>query len=158
MAARRLRIGLGEEHSTRKAVYNLNDELEDMSKDDIEALGQSIFSVLKAKSAKDQDSPILKGKIFANRKTNRGSFEDLVCDSGCTMSVISKSICEDQNIPITPLSSDMIIRNASGNSLNIIGTSKVYIENLKVLGHKGRMIEAAVLAGNQHDRELETKL
>ena len=68
------------------------------------------------------------------------------------MSVISKSICEDQNIPITPFSSDMFIRDASGNSLNIIGTSKVYIENLKVLDHKRRMIEAALLAGNQHNR------
>ena len=74
------------------------------------------------------------------------------------MSVISKSICEDQNIPITPFSSEMIIRDASGNSLNIIGTSKVYIENLKVLGHKRRLIEAAVLEGNQHDREVLVSL
>ena len=129
-----------------------------MTKDDIDALSQSIFSVLKAKSAKDQDSPIIKGKIYANRKTNRGSFEDLVCDSGCTKSIISKTICQDQNIPITPLSSYMIITNASGNSLNIIGTAKVYIENLKVLGDKRRLIEAAVLEGNQNDREILVSL
>ena len=110
--------------------------------------------MLKSKSAKDEDSPVRKGKIYANRKTNRGSFEDLVCDSGCTKSIVSKTICQDLNIPISPLSSNMIITDASGNSLNIIGTAKFYIANLKVLGDKRKLIEAAVLEGNQNDREI----
>ena len=130
----------------------MKDELEEMSKDDINALGQSIFASCKAKSAKCPDSPVIQGKIVVNRHTNRHSLEDLVCDSGCTMSVISKSICEDQRIPIIPLNANMIIRDASGNTLNIVGTPKIYIENLKVLGPRRRMIEAAVLTGNEHDR------
>ena len=52
----------------------------------------------------------------------------------------------------------MIITDASGNSLNIIGTSKFYIENLKVLGDKRRLIEAAVLEDNQNDREILVSL
>ena len=110
----------------------MKDELEEMSEDDINALGQSIFASCKAKAAKGHESPVIQGKIFVNRHTNKHSLEDLVCDSGCTMSVISKSICEDQNIPRIPLNSNMIIRDASGNSLNIVGTSKVYIENFRI--------------------------
>ena len=70
-AARKQRVGLGEEHSAKRALRNLKEELEEMSEDDIDALSQSIFSSRKAKSAKDQDSPVLKGKIYANRKTNK---------------------------------------------------------------------------------------
>ena len=90
-----MRVGLGEEQFAWRAFLHLNDELQDMSQDDIKALGQSIFSVLKAKSAKESDSPILKGKIFPNRKSNRGLYEDLFCDSGCTKSIVSKQICQD---------------------------------------------------------------
>ena len=149
-----MRVGLGEEQSARRAILNLNDELEIMSKEDIEALGQSIFSVLKAKSAKETDSPILKGKVFSTRKSTKGLYEDLVCDSGCTKTIVSKQICQDLTIQISPLSSSMIITDASGNSLNIIGTAKFYISNTQVLGDKRKLIEAAVLEGNTNYREI----
>ena len=90
-----MRVGLGEEQSARRAILNLNDELEE----DMEALGQSIFTALKAKSAKETVSPILKGKIFATRK-----------------SIVDKQICQVFNSQISPLSSRTIITNASGNS------------------------------------------
>ena len=132
----------------------MKDELEGMSTDGINALGESIFAACKAKAAKDHESPVIQGKVFHNRHTQKHSVEDLVCDSGCTMSVVSKSICEDNQIPIIPLNATMIIRDASGNTLNIVGTSKIYIQNSKVLGPRRRMIEAAVLIGNEHDREV----
>ena len=126
-----------EEHCAKRTLWNLKNELEE---NDISALGQSIFNSRKAKAAKDQDSPLIQGKVYANRTTNKHFLADLICDSGCTYSVISKSICEAQNIPIIPLNSNIIIRNGSGYSLNIVGTSKVCIENFNVLGQCRRMI------------------
>ena len=82
LAARRMRVGLGEEQSARRAILNLNDELEDMSQDDIEALGQSIFSMLKAISAKETDSPFLKGKVFKQFPQSGNCFSILNCDGG----------------------------------------------------------------------------
>ena len=82
MEARRLKVGLREEEepSARRAILNVKDELEDMSEGEIEALGESIFSALNAKSAKECDCPILKGKVFSTRQSNKGLYEDLVCD------------------------------------------------------------------------------
>ena len=111
-----------EEHSAKRTIRSLKDELEGMSTDGINALGESIFAACKAKAAKDHESPVIQGKVFHNRHTQKHSVEDLVCDSGCTMSVVSKSICEDNQIPIIPLNATMIIRDASGNTLNIVGT------------------------------------
>ena len=157
IAARKQRVGM-EEHSAKRTIRSLKDELEGMSTDGINALGESIFAACKAKAAKDHESPVIQGKVFHNRHTQKHSVEDLVCDSGCTMSVVSKSICEDNQIPIIPLNATMIIRDASGNTLNIMGTSKIYIENLKVLGPRRRMIEAAVLTGNEYYREVLVSL
>ena len=95
-----------------------------MSEGEIEALGESIFSALKAKSAKESDSPILKGKVFPTRQSNKGLYEDLVCDSGCTKTIVSKQICQDLNIQIKRLLSSMLITDASGRSLNIIAQQK----------------------------------
>ena len=63
MEARRLRVGFREEGepSARRAIFSLKEELESMSEGEAEALGKSIFSALKVKSAKESDSPILKG-------------------------------------------------------------------------------------------------
>ena len=129
-----------------------------MSEEDIEALGESIFSALKAKSAKESDSPIFKGKVFPTRQSNKGLYEDLVCDSGCTKTIVSKQICKDLNIQIKPLSSNMSITDASGRCLNIIGTAKMYISNTQVLGEKRKLIEGAVLEGNTNDREILIRL
>ena len=52
----------------------------------------------------------------------------------------------------------MIITDASGNSLNIIGTAKFYIADTQVLGDKKKLIEAAVFEGNANDREIRISL
>ena len=102
-------------------------------------MGKSIFSALKVKSAKESDSPILKGKLFPTRQSNKGLYEDLVCDL---------------DIQIKPLSSNMSITDASGRCLNIIGTAKMYISNTQVMGEKRKLVDGAVLEGKTTDREI----
>ena len=63
-------------------------------------------------------------------------------------------VCKEQNIHIQPLSRNLTIRDASGNSLNIIGTAVFYIASHQVLGNRRRRVKAAVLEGNEADREI----
>ena len=52
------------------------------------------------------------------------------------------------------MQSSMSITEASGRCLNIIGTAKMFISNTQVLGEKRKLVEGAVLEGNQTDREV----
>ena len=91
----------------------------------------------------------MKEKVFPTRQSNKGLYEDLVCDSGCI-----KIVCTDLDIHIKPLSSNMSITDASGRCLNIIGTAKMYISNTQVLGEKRKLVEGAVLEENTNDYEI----
>ena len=48
----------------------------------------------------------------------------------------------------------MIITDASGNCLNIAGTCIFYVKSSQVLGNRMRRVKAAVLEGNDIDREV----
>ena len=76
-------------------------------------------SDLKVKSAKESDSPILKGKVFPTRQSNKGLYEDLVCDSGCTKTVVSKQISKDLDIQIKALSSNRLLPQYHRHSENV---------------------------------------
>ena len=84
---------------------------------------------MKAKASRENDSPIIKGRVYRNRKTDKYSCESLVMDTGCTKPIISEAIVEDLNIQVKPLSRNMTIVDASGMSLDITGTVKVYVSS-----------------------------
>ena len=48
----------------------------------------------------------------------------------------------------------MNIIEASGNSLNLLGSAKLFIQLPHVLGNRIKLVEAVVLAGNTTDTEL----
>ena len=61
-------------------------------------------------------------------------------------------------IPIRPFKHKMNIVDASGNSLNLLGSSTFFITIPQVLGEKVERVEAAVLADNNVDAELLVSL
>ena len=154
--ARRLRVGNQEEErdSAKRVIFSLHEELEGMLEDEQISLGKSIFSAMKAKASRENDSPIIKGKVYQNRKTEKYSCESLVMDTGCTKPIISEAIVEDLNIQVKPLSRNMTIVDASGRSLDITGTAKVYVSVSSQADGRRKLVEAAVLRGNKTDREI----
>ena len=55
---------------------------------------------------------------------------------------------------ISKLNLKINIIEASGNSLNLLGSSKLFIQIPQVLGSRIELVEAAVLSGNETDSEL----
>ena len=153
--ARGMRVGIQEEgrRSAKRATFGLHEELEGMLENEQIILGRSIFSALKAKSAKESDSPILRGKVYRSRHSNKYLSEDLVADTGCTKPIISEDIVKDLNLQVNPLSKNMTIVDASGRSLDITGTVKLYVSS-QALGGRRKLVEGAVLRGNSADREI----
>ena len=125
-----------------------------MSEEDHTKFGDSVFKALKAKTAKTQSSPLFRATVFPSRQSNKGREEDLCADTGCTKPIVGAEICREQKIHIQPLAGGMTITDASGNKLNIIGTAVFYIQSNQVLGNRKRRIKAAVLEGNEVDREI----
>ena len=66
-------------------------------------------------------------------------------DSGCTHPLTTMSVTEAIRMKVTPLSRELVIVEASGKNLRILGTVKMFLE-ADVLGRR-KMIEAAVIQG-----------
>lgn len=135
--------------AARRALM-FEEELRDLNEMEATILGESISKALVAKS---NPSPLLKAEVFANRSMVRGRMEDLIMDTGCTKSVVGAALCRENKLPIFPVSG-IKITDASGNYLNIIGSTEFYISSPQVLGNKKRRVKAAVLEGNNSDREI----
>ena len=60
-----MRVGNQEDERrlAKRVTFGLHQELEGMLEDEQINLGESIFSALKAKSARESDSPIIRGKV-----------------------------------------------------------------------------------------------
>ena len=140
--------------NAKKALFSLEEELKNMSEEEHAKFGDSVFQSLKVKTAKAQSSPLLRAKIFPSRHSNGGTEEDMCADTGCTKPIIGTEICREQKISIQPLAGGMVIADASGNKLNIIGTS-VFLHPISTgSGNRKRRVKAAVLEGNLVDREV----
>ena len=149
-AARANRVGQG---AAKRTTYTLHEEIQDMGEMELQRMGDQIFPALRAKSAKSGDSPIIQGKIYPSRDSHKCTTELCVADTGCSHAVISENIVKDLKMVPKPFKEKMTITDASGNSLDIIGTITVFL-SAQVLGERRRMVQAAVLRGNMVDREV----
>ena len=120
----------------RKALFkDLNKELSNMSEEATKEWGQGIFKALKAKSAKSDDSPIVMGKIWSKINGGISTNADAIMDSGCTHPLTTMSVTDAIKMKVTPLSRELIIVEASGKNLRILGTVRMFLE-ADVLGWK----------------------
>ena len=108
----------------------------------------------KARIAKNNEaSPAMQGIVSKSKNGKGGSQEKLIADIGCSFPIINNQIVEKLGIKVKPFTRHVKIIEASGNSLNLLGSSKLFIQ---IPHGKGRteLVEAAVLSGNETDSEL----
>ena len=70
---------------------------------------------------------------------------DAIMDSGCTYPLTTMTVTQAIKMKVTPLSRELIIVEASGKNLEILGVVRVFLE-ADVLGGR-KLVEAAVIRG-----------
>ena len=83
-----------------------------------------------------------------NKNGKEGSQEKLIADTGCSFPIVNSQIVEKLGIKVKPFTRQVNIIEASGNSLNLLGSAKLFIQIPQVLGSRIEIVEAAVLTGN----------
>ena len=149
MRARIDRMGMT---GAARRAFTFEGELLNMNTEEATDFAESVTKALAAKKPGTPNSPIFRAEVTPNRNSERGRTEDLVADTGCTRSIIGAKICKDNGITVYPLAG-MKITDASGNLLKIVGTCEFYILS-QVLATKKRRVKAAVLEGNDLEREI----
>ena len=81
------------------------------------------------------------------------SEENFIADTGCSFPVVSDKIVTKLGIKIRPFENPINIIDGSGNSLQLLGSSILYV-NSQVLGDRVEAVETAVLCNNEVDSEL----
>ena len=111
--------------------------------------------VLKACTAKTSEASLVMKRIVSKHKNCKpGSQERLIADTGCSFPIINSHIVHKLNIRVRPFNHPINIIEASGNSLNLEGSARLFIKIPQVLGDQVYPLEAAVLSGNETDSEL----
>ena len=109
--SRATRVGLGVQGSARRALFNIHEELEGFSEEELQRFGEQIFM---AKTAKGPDSHVIEGKIFAHRKFNKFMSEKCIADTGCSHSIISEQIVKELNLIPRPFKQNLSMVRCSG--------------------------------------------
>ena len=78
-------------------------------------------------------------------------------DTGCTFPVCSLAVIKELKVEVMPLTQDLIIVEASGSELEILGTVAIYIL-AEVLGSDGKQLEVAVIHGQEYNKEILVSL
>ena len=94
---------------------------------------------------RSEDNPVVRAKIHSKLHGGRSTPADAIMDSGCTYPLTTMTVTEATKKKVQPLTSEVIIVEASGKNLEILGTVKFYLE-ADVLGGR-KMVEAAVIRG-----------
>ena len=131
------------------SLGSIHGSIEEMSQEQIqEKIGKAYIA------KNNQSSPIMQGIISKNKNGKGGTEEKLIADSICSFPVISDQIVKKLDIRIKPFSQPVNILEASVNSLNLLGSAKLFIQLPQVFSNRIESVEAAVLAGNLVNTEL----
>ena len=108
-------------------------------------LGESVFKAYSAKSVEDEENSVVKGRVWT--KLNGGtSFKTYtIMNSGCTYPLTTKTVTDEMKDEIKPLKESLTIDEASGKSLEVLDTVKMFLE-AEVLGGR-KLVEAVVMEG-----------
>ena len=155
-AARGKRVGFQRLGAARKATAFCYPSLEDIH-EGVERMAEGqvreqVHNALTARS--NEASPVMQGIVSKHKNCQPGSQERLIADTGCSFPIINSQIVEKHNIKIIPFARKVNIFEASGNSLNLLGSARLFIKIPQVLESQVHLVEAAVLSGNKTDSEL----
>ena len=104
-----------------------------------------MFKAFKAKSTRDEENPVVKGRVWSKLNGGTSTTKDAIMDSGCTYPVTTETVMDEMKSEIKPLRKELTIIEASGKSLEILGTVKMYLKAEVLVGRK--LVEAALIAG-----------
>ena len=71
----------------RATRTGLNAKLSDMSEEEKDIWGQEVFKALKARTAKSDDSPVVKGRMWSKRNGGKSTSIDSIMDSGSLFTI-----------------------------------------------------------------------
>ena len=118
-----------------------NDQLSNLKEEEKKEFATSY----RARSAKDSDSSAVKSIAWSKLHDGNSSKTDAVMDSGCTFPLTTTAVTTKMKTEIIHLKEELNIVEASGKTLDVIGTCKMFLEN-EILGSR-EMVEAAVIEG-----------
>ena len=120
---------------------DLNDQLSNLKEEEKKEFATSY----RARSAKDSDSSAVKSIAWSKLHDGNSSKTDAVMDSGCTFPLTTTAVTTKIKTEIIHLKEELNIVEASGKTLDVIGTCKMFLEN-EILGSR-EMVEAAAIEG-----------
>ena len=91
-----------------------------------EQVREQVLTACTAKSS--EASPVMKGIVSKHKTCQPGSQERLIADTGCSFPIINSQIVHKLNIKVRPFNHPINIIEASGNSLNLEGSARLFIK------------------------------
>ena len=114
------------------------------------------YIAYKARVARENDTPVTKAMVYSKMQGGRGTETDSVKDAGCTYPHTTTAVTEALGIEVKPLTGSLEIIDASGNALDILGTTRMFIDS-QILGGR-KLVEAAVIRGNKKETLISLQL
>ena len=91
------------------------------------------FIAYRARVARKNDTPVTKAMVYLKMQGGRGTETDSVNDTECIYPLTTTAVTEALGIEVKPITGSLEIIDASGNALDILGTTKMFIDS-RVLG------------------------
>ena len=104
---------------------------------------KGLFKSIRAKNAREEENPVVKGRVWSKLNGGTSTTADAIMDSGCTYPISTKTVTDAMKVEIKPLEKELTVIESYGRSLEILGTLTMYMESEALGGRK--IIEAAVI-------------
>ena len=104
----------------------------------------------------NDDEAVISSTAYSKMIGGKCTHTDCVMDSGCSFPLTTTAITKALGIEVTPLKQKLEMLDASNRIMEIIGTTRIFIEN-DVLGGR-KCVEAAVIEGEKKETLISLKL
>ena len=138
VTARTARIQYGNA-SYRDLSAELKNMEEEERKETRGGLNKS-YIAYRASVARENDSPVTKAMVYSKFNGGRGREMESVNDKGCTYPVTTTAVTN-------ALQGTLEIIDASGNALDVLGTTQMFIDSEILVGRK--LVEVADIEGKK---------
>ena len=107
---------------------SLADRITDMNPEEREDFKKEMQTAFIAKAARTEDSAHLPCKAFNKLNGGRCTESDGCFSSGCTNPIVTREVVEDLKMKLKPVAKPLVIIQADGSALKIIGSAIIFLE------------------------------
>ena len=131
------------QYQSSSAVRSLNDQLSNM--DDEERKNLKLTGRIKRVNIakQDDDEAVISATAYSKMIGGRCTHTECVMDSGCSFPLTTTAVTEALGVEVIPLKQKLEMLDASNRIMDIIGTTRIFIES-DILGGR-KCVEAAVV-------------